>query len=60
VSPLKKNEKKTPVSFRTIINGFEGSCGTFGEEKKPVVINNIGSIYPPPPKKTFIYLFIYK
>jgi hypothetical protein len=33
----------------TLINRFEGSCGTFEKEKNPIVINNIGSICP---KKT--------
>jgi hypothetical protein len=34
VTPLKKNEKKIPLLFTTFINRFEGSCGTFGEEKQ--------------------------
>jgi hypothetical protein len=41
VAPLKKNEKKNPLLSPTmLINRFEGSCGTFGEEKKPNVVNN--------------------
>jgi len=36
----------TPLLFTTIINRFGGSCGSFEKEKKPIVINNIGSICP--------------
>jgi hypothetical protein len=31
VPPLKK--KKSPIIVHDILNRFEGSCGTFGEEK---------------------------
>ncbi len=34
VTPLKKNEKQIPLLFTTFINRFEGSYGTFGEEKQ--------------------------
>jgi hypothetical protein len=37
VAPLKKNEKNSPLSSKTLINRFEGSCGTFEKEKKPNV-----------------------
>jgi hypothetical protein len=59
VSPLKNNEKRIRLSSRIVINRFEGSCGTFGKEKKPIVINDIG-LLPPPKKKSFIFIFIFK
>jgi hypothetical protein len=34
----KEWKKKSPLSSTTLINRFEGSCGTFGEQKKPNVI----------------------
>jgi hypothetical protein len=39
VAPLKKNENKKwpPLLSETLINRFEGSCGTFEKEKKPNV-----------------------
>jgi hypothetical protein len=40
---LKEN---IPLLFTTFINRFEGSCGTFGEEKKFIIINDIGSVCP--------------
>jgi hypothetical protein len=40
VAPLKKNEKNPLLSPTMLINRFERSCGTFGEEKKPNVVNN--------------------
>jgi len=33
VAPSKKDEKKNPLLSTTFIDRFEGSCGTFGEEK---------------------------
>jgi hypothetical protein len=44
VAPLKKNEKKSPLLSMMLINRFKGSYGTFGEEKKPIVVNNIGLV----------------
>jgi hypothetical protein len=34
------------------INSFEGSCGTFGEGKKSIVINDIGLVCSK--KKTYL------
>jgi hypothetical protein len=31
-------KKKTPLLSTTFIHRFEGSCGTFGEEKKNLVV----------------------
>jgi hypothetical protein len=33
-------ENNPSLFSMTLINRFEGSCGTFGEEKKPMVVNN--------------------
>ncbi len=33
MAPSKKNEKNPPLSSTMFINWFEGSYGTFGEEK---------------------------
>jgi hypothetical protein len=34
-----------PLSSTTLVNRFEGSCGTFGKEKqKPTIVNDIWSI----------------
>jgi hypothetical protein len=41
-------EKSSLLLSTTLINRFEGSYATFGKEKKPIVINDIGSIYPKP------------
>jgi hypothetical protein len=45
VAPLKKNEKNPPLSSTTLINRFEGNCGTFGKGKqKSTIIDDIPSI----------------
>jgi len=46
VAPLKKNEKNLPLLSMTLINRFEGSCGSFteGKKKKLIVINDIGLV----------------
>jgi hypothetical protein len=44
VAPSKKNETNFPLLSTTLINRFERSCGTFGEEKKLMFVNDIGSI----------------
>jgi hypothetical protein len=31
-------KKNTPLSFTMLINRFKGSCGTFGEEKKTLIL----------------------
>jgi hypothetical protein len=42
VAPLKKNEENPPLLFMTLINRFQGGCGTFGEgKKKPIIVNNV-------------------
>jgi hypothetical protein len=52
LAPSKKNEKNPPLLSTTLIIRFEGNCGTFGKEKKkPIVVNNIGSICPKKKKK---------
>jgi hypothetical protein len=40
-------KKNPPLLFTMLINRFEGSCGTFGGEKKPpIVVNNIRLVCP--------------
>jgi len=40
-------EKSFSLSSMTLIKRFEGSCGTFQEEKKlPIVVNDIQLINP--------------
>jgi len=41
----KDGKKKPPLSLRTLINKFEGSCGTFGEGK-PIINHNTGLVCP--------------
>jgi hypothetical protein len=38
VTPLKNNEKKSPLLSTTFINRFERSCATFGKEKKNALL----------------------
>jgi hypothetical protein len=49
---MKKNPLLSPMM---LINRFEGSCGTFGEEKKPNVVNNTRSTCLE--NENFIFIF---
>jgi hypothetical protein len=44
--PPRKMENNPSLFSMTFINRFGGSCGTFGEEKKPMVVNNTKLICP--------------
>jgi hypothetical protein len=49
-----------PLLSIMLINRFEGICGTFGEGKKTIVINNIGLVCPEKrkEKKNLLLLFL--
>jgi hypothetical protein len=55
VAPSKKNEKNLPLLSMMFINRFEGSCGTFQEEKKSIVINDTGFVCFKKKKNCFFF-----
>jgi hypothetical protein len=53
-------KKNPPLSSTTIVTRFEESCGTFGEGKKTIVVNDIRLVFlKKTKKKTYFILFYF-